>query len=84
MDLNWFDDANCKGVDKNVFFLEGNVPPLESRQRVAEAKSYCDACSVKKQCLEFALEYKEKHGIYGGATPQERMAMRGYGKLVRR
>jgi WhiB family redox-sensing transcriptional regulator len=83
MNLSWLDYANCKGVDQSVFFLEGHAPPQESRQRVIEAKSYCNACSVKQECLQYAMDSKEKHGIYGGATPVERLSMRNSAKKKR-
>ena len=76
--MDWFDDAKCKGVSQDVFFLEGHAGPKESRERVAAARVYCNACPVKQKCLEYAIKNKEKHGIYGGATPVERHAMRGF------
>ena len=37
-----------------------------------EAKRVCSACSVQGTCLEFALQGREKEGVWGGATEKER------------
>ncbi|MEN3314529.1 MAG: WhiB family transcriptional regulator, redox-sensing transcriptional regulator, partial [Acidimicrobiaceae bacterium] len=38
----------------------------------AEAKGICGACSVREQCLEYALANREADGVWGGATERER------------
>lgn len=38
----------------------------------SEAKSICDVCPIKDQCLTYALEQKERFGMWGGTTPIER------------
>ena len=43
---------------------------------VAEvAKQVCRECGVRTACLEFALESREKVGVWGGATERERRRM---------
>jgi WhiB family transcriptional regulator, redox-sensing transcriptional regulator len=32
----------------------------------------CSACSVRETCLDFALQGREKEGVWGGATEKER------------
>jgi WhiB family redox-sensing transcriptional regulator len=44
-------------------------------KRVAEAKAVCDTCSVKEQCLEFAVKNDERDGVWGGLTAKERKAL---------
>ena len=36
------------------------------------AKAVCDVCAVRELCLEYALGYREKEGVWGGATERER------------
>ena len=36
------------------------------------AKQVCQDCSVQQTCLEFALQGREKEGVWGGATEKER------------
>ena len=68
-------------MDQTVFFgheqQEGRKrhrPTLTSVE-VREAKAVCAQCPVKQQCLEHALEFDERHGIWGGTTPTERRVM---------
>ena len=42
------------------------------RERVA--KRICLGCDVRATCLEYALEIREPHGIWGGLTELERQA----------
>ncbi len=32
----------------------------------------CSTCPVRESCLEYALGYREKEGVWGGATERER------------
>ena len=36
------------------------------------AKAICRRCPVVAECLQWALEMKEQHGIWGGMTARER------------
>ena len=46
-----------------------------------EAKALCAACPVRAECLEFALETGQVHGIWGGLTAQERLIGKGTHEL---
>lgn len=37
-----------------------------------EARTICNSCPVRKECLDHALENKERYGMWGGTTPIER------------
>lgn len=37
-----------------------------------EARSICERCPIKADCLAHALENKERYGMWGGTTPIER------------
>jgi len=41
------------------------------------AKAICDLCAVRGQCLEFALQRGEAHGIWGGTSESERRVLSG-------
>jgi WhiB family redox-sensing transcriptional regulator len=64
-DDEWRKSAECKGADTNDFFLT-------AQEKVREMKKLCNACGVRTQCLNFALENEISWGIYGGMTAQER------------
>jgi hypothetical protein len=68
-DLLWFDKANCKGTDTDSFFIEKGeaYPP--------ELKRVCSVCSVKKDCLDFAVKYNTL-GFWGGTSEMDRRQMR--------
>jgi WhiB family redox-sensing transcriptional regulator len=44
----------------------------EKLEREVRAKAICATCSVKKDCLEYAITIREQHGIWGGLNEVER------------
>ena len=68
INVNWRNNALCAQVDTDLFYPEkgGSTSP---------AMKVCARCDVKKECLLFALETKEKHGIWGGTTERQRRRM---------
>ena len=66
---NWQDDANCLGVDPDLFFPERGAS-------TREAKEVCRGCVVREQCLEFALLTNQESGIWGGLSEDERRKVR--------
>lgn len=65
----WQSQANCLGVDPDLFFPERGAS-------TAEAKAVCAGCVVREQCLEYALANGEKFGIWGGTSERERRVIR--------
>lgn len=61
----WMDRAACKGMDVEAFYSDLGF-------RLEEAKDICRSCSVREDCLEFALANNEAEGLWGGKTAQER------------
>lgn len=41
-----------------------------------EAKRVCGECPVRVQCLEYAFEADERHGIWGGLDQYERRELK--------
>lgn len=66
---DWHDQANCLGVDPDLFFPERGAS-------TREAKEVCRGCVVRLDCLEFALQNGEKFGIWGGLSERERRRIR--------
>ena len=64
-DTGWMAEANCRGVDPAVFFVERGEP-------VYEAKALCRGCVVRDACLAYAEANNIRHGVFGGMTPTER------------
>ncbi|MBA2336901.1 MAG: WhiB family transcriptional regulator [Acidimicrobiia bacterium] len=67
--LVWQDLANCRGADPDLFFPERGAS-------TRTAKSICRQCSVRTECLEFAITSSEKFGIWGGLSERERRRIR--------
>jgi WhiB family redox-sensing transcriptional regulator len=36
------------------------------------AKQVCEGCPVQEECLEYALEHRIDHGVWGGASERQR------------
>jgi WhiB family transcriptional regulator, redox-sensing transcriptional regulator len=73
----WMGDANCIGVDPDVFFPQRGDP-------TNEAKTICRACSVRAECLDYALSINERHGIWGGTSERQRRTIRQQTTLAQR
>lgn len=67
--LAWQADALCAQTDPEAFFPEKGGS-------TRDAKMICQACEVRAQCLEYALERDERFGIWGGYSERERRKMR--------
>ena len=70
---SWQNRGACRGPHATVFF----PPPQFERKvdrtwREARAREICSDCRVAADCLEFALEIREPHGIWGGLNENER------------
>lgn len=63
------DPAPCAQADPDAFFPEkGEVAHRYVRQM-------CKACPVRVECLTFALENRERFGVFGGLTVKERQRL---------
>jgi WhiB family redox-sensing transcriptional regulator len=69
---NWRERANCRGIDPNLFHPERG----SNGHDMATAKQVCAGCSVRKECLEYALDNMEKVGVWGGLSERERRRVR--------
>ncbi len=69
LDLAWQDLANCRGANADLFFPERGAS-------TRTAKSICRECTVRAECLEFAIVNSEKFGIWGGLSERERRKIR--------
>jgi WhiB family redox-sensing transcriptional regulator len=48
---------------------------VERAERERRAKEICASCSVRNDCLDYALTIREPHGIWGGLNENERRAI---------
>ena len=68
--------AACKGEDPELFF--GPDAEFVSARQVREekARAICARCPVRPDCLAYALDTGQAYGIWGGASEDDRRAMR--------
>jgi WhiB family redox-sensing transcriptional regulator len=72
----WQASAACRGEDATPFFAPNYFEKrAEKDAREAIAKAFCRRCLVREDCLAFALEVRETHGIWGGLNEMERRAL---------
>ena len=71
----WRALAACRGVATDLFFPAGDVAP-EPVAQAERAKSICQGCVVREECLQFALATHQEFGVWGGTTESERRALR--------
>lgn len=76
--MDWQDQALCAQTDPEVFFgVDGS-----DKDR---ATALCLECPVRKECLDYAMQNIEEHGIWGATTPaQRRSALKAAGGLYTR
>lgn len=69
VELEWQEKALCAETDPEAFFPEKGGS-------TREAKRICRACSVRDECLEYALANDERFGIWGGLSERERRRLK--------
>lgn len=86
---SWKSYGKCHGRDDLVEMFnppvedeEGN-PDRTARILTGMAKKFCNGtedgmkCSKRAECLNYAIEHKIYHGVWGGMTVRERRTIAG-------
>jgi len=66
-----FEDPLCQQISTELFFPEAS----EGRVLVAQVKSICERCPHLQECEEWGIN-KERYGIWGGLTENQRRKIR--------
>lgn len=72
-DDKWRTKAACADSDTEKFFPRRGG--TDASFIVAQAQVTCASCTVRKECLEFALTNNIKYGIWGGVTTDKRRGL---------
>lgn len=64
---DWTTAARCRGTDAEAFFVR-------SLPEAREALRLCQRCTVKQECLEYAIDEGIDLGVWGGLTERQRRA----------
>jgi hypothetical protein len=65
----FFAKGSCRDYPQEWWFPS---PSGNTRQ----AQSICDQCPVRVECLQWALDHGEYHGVWGGKSERQRRLMR--------
>jgi len=65
--VGWWPAASCRGAGIETFF-----PPPGGLAAVRRALLICDRCPVRIPCRRYALDHRERYGIWGGLTEETR------------
>jgi WhiB family transcriptional regulator, redox-sensing transcriptional regulator len=73
---DWQIRAACRGPQSSIFFPPSSFERKDDKdRREGNAKGICAGCSVRQECLDYAVEIREPHGIWGGLTEGERRVL---------
>lgn len=72
----WRKDAAClkSSIATDDFFPDRESPNIMA-VKISRARLTCVTCTVRTDCLKFALANGITHGMYGGKSPKERRGM---------
>lgn len=62
---DWDHRAACRGADTAMWFPDPKEP-------AEAAKAVCAGCPVRDECLDYALASRQRFGVWGGMSEQER------------
>ena len=68
----WQLHAACRDRGTSLFFHPPGERAAARAERERKAKAVCAACPVRRECLRFALEARERYGVWGGTGERER------------
>ncbi len=72
----WAESAACLGEDPDMFLAETDEDAVDyDPELVEQAKAICAVCPVSVPCLQYAMRYFKRTGIWGGTTPAERIQL---------
>lgn len=72
----WQIRAACRGPQAAVFYPPPQFERKDDKlERERRAKAICAKCAVQSSCLNYAVEIREHHGIWGGLNESERKAL---------
>jgi WhiB family redox-sensing transcriptional regulator len=63
----WMLSAGCRGMDPDLMH-----PDPDDTWANRRAVAVCEGCEVKLVCRAWAFEHKERQGVWGGLTENQR------------
>lgn len=72
----WQRHAHCHDVDPELFFPPGRDNSELVAAHLRAVRPICAACPVVLECLHWALETGQEHGLWAATTPTQRRRQR--------
>jgi WhiB family redox-sensing transcriptional regulator len=69
LQTDWMIHAECRGMATATFFSDDHAG-CEAQE--SAARRICSGCSVRAECLDYAIEAPMDYGVWGGLTWAER------------
>jgi WhiB family transcriptional regulator, redox-sensing transcriptional regulator len=76
--IDWRSSGACLTADPDLFFPVSATGA--SQRQEARAKAICAGCQVRAECLRFALDSGQMHGVWGGLGEAELTRLRRSGR----
>jgi len=70
----WHNHAACRDHPPALFFPEARANG--GHATVQAARAICNRCPVQTECLTWAIEQPEVHGVWGATSVRERRRLR--------
>jgi len=67
---DWWVLAACQAADPELFFPISEAGAGQAQ--LAQAKAICAACTVRQLCLDYAVQSRQLHGVWGGTSEEAR------------
>ena len=76
--MSWQTHAACRDTDPELFFPPSTTSPTHRavRRSSLAVAPVCGRCPVATECLRWALDTGQDHGMWAATTPTERRAIR--------
>jgi WhiB family transcriptional regulator, redox-sensing transcriptional regulator len=65
----WMAEGICAQADPDAWFPEKGGSTVS-------AKRICMGCPVRDECLQYALDHNERHGVWGATSERERQKLK--------
>ena len=73
----WQARAACHDADPEQFFpASDDFTAIETAAQLVAAAKVCHRCPVRRECLTYAVDSGQRHGIWAGHTPGQLRAIR--------
>jgi hypothetical protein len=63
-------NAACAGLNPALFF------PERGNEAAKDALEVCGRCTVRDECLDYAMTHNERDGVWGGCSGRQRRQLR--------